>query len=432
MRRPWFAIAWLCVLASPLWLLPASKAVAGAAVSAAPARTAAITRRTPRMRPAVFERFAAVQRAAEGGDHAQALGMLESLSADFDGGRTLNSYERANLYYFRGFIRDARGEREAAVLAYRQVLTQQGLPLTMEVNTRYALAQLHLALGQWTQAADILVTWFAISDDPSPEAHVLLARARHEQGRNRDALKELDAAIAEARQRHLAPQEDWYLLMRTAAYADGDLKRTAVTLETLARDFPRKEYLLQLAAIEAELNQPARRVAAMEAAWLAGWLVDAQELLGMADLYLAVGLPVRAAALLEQELAAGRIAETPTNLALIATAWQQAREPALAIPRLEAAARLGKDAQLWMRLAGLQLDHEQPASAAESARAALALDGAAADGARVLLGRALYEMGRLREAREAFLLAQQEPASQATAAQWLRFLDTEIARRELL
>ena len=85
-----------------------------------------------------------------------------------------------------------------------------------------------------------------------------------------------------------------------------------------------------------------------------------------------------------------------------------------------------------MRLAGLQLDHEQPASAAESARAALALDGAAADGARVLLGRALYEMGRLREAREAFLLAQQKPASQAAAAQWLRFLDTEIARRELL
>lgn len=432
MHPPWFAIVWLGVLGSPLWLLPASHASAAAEVSAAPARTAAITQRTPRMRPALFQRFAAVQRAAEGGDHAQALAMLEALAGDFDGGRTLNSYERANLYYFQGFIRDARGEREAAVLAYGQVLVQQGLPLTMEVNTRYALAQLHLALGQWTQAADMLVSWFAISDDPPPEAHVLLARARHEQGRSRDALKELDAAIAEARRRHLAPQEDWYLLMRTAAYGAGDLTRTAATLETLARDFLRKEYLLQLAAIAAELNQPARRVAAMEAAWLAGWLVDAQELLGMADLYLAVGLPVRAAALLEQELAAGRIAETPANLALIATAWQQAREPALAIPRLEAAARRGKDAQLWMRLAGLQLDHEQPAGAAESARAALALDGTAADGVRVLLGRALYEMGRLPEAREAFLLAQQEPASQPTAAQWLRFLDTEIARRELL
>jgi hypothetical protein len=37
-------------------------------------------------------------------------------------------------------------------------------------------------------------------------------------------------------------------------------------------------------------------------------------------------------------------------------------------------------------------------------------------------------MGRLREAREAFLVAQQEPASQAAVAQWLSFLDTEIAR----
>ncbi len=60
--------------------------------------------------------------------------------------------------------------------------------------------------------------------------------------------------------------------------------------------------------------------------------------------------------------------------------------------------------------------------------AALALDGAAADGVRVLRGRALYEMGRLREAREALLVAQQEPTSQAAVAQWLRFLDTERAR----
>ena len=126
MHPPWFAIVCLGVLGSPLWLLPVSHASAAAEVSAAPARTAAITQRTPRMRPALFQRFAAVQRAAEGGDHAQALAMLEALAGDFDGGRRLNSYERANLYYFQGFIRDARGEREAAVLAYGQVLVQQG------------------------------------------------------------------------------------------------------------------------------------------------------------------------------------------------------------------------------------------------------------------------------------------------------------------
>jgi hypothetical protein len=49
-----------------------------------------------------------------------------------------------------------------------------------------------------------------------------------------------------------------------------------------------------------------------------------------------------------------------------------------------------------------------------------------------MLGRALYAAGRLQEAREAFALAGKEPADSAVAAKWLRFLEGEIARKEML
>ena len=414
--------------------VPALPAIADTGEPAArkPVYGLAAPRRTPQIRRAVFERFDEVQRTADAGEHGKALDMLDAVARDFDGGRGLNSYERANLFYFRGFIETARGNRDVAARAYLQVLKQPGLPAIMEANTRYSLAQLQVALSQWAQAAAMLHAWFAITEDPLPEAHALLARALHGQRLEQEALAEVDAAIAEAKRRHLAPQESWYLLMRAAAYAAGDLPRTARALERLAGEWPRKEYFLQLAAVYAQQGEPARRVAAMEAPWLAGWLVEEQELLGLAALYLENGLPLRAADLLGRELTAKRITTTPEHLVLLASALERAQEPVRAITALAAAARLGNDGGVWMRLAALQLANADAAGAEDSARAALALGDRRPEGARVMLGRALYAKGRLEEAREVFELAGKEPGESAAAGKWLRFLEGEIARKALL
>ena len=422
------------VFAACCLAVPAASVVQSAEVPTAqkPARALVAPRRTPQIRRAVFQRFDEVQRTADAGEHEKALGMLQALAKDFDGGRGLNAYERANLYYFQGFIEDARGNTDAAARAYLQVLKQTGLPAVMEANTRYSLAQLQLRLAQWAQAAAMLRAWFAITEDPLPEAHVLLARALHGQEKHREALAELDAALVEAKRRHLAPQESWYLLMRASAYGAGDLSRTATALETLAAQWPRKEYFLQLAAVYAERGEPARRVAAMEAPWLAGWLTDEQDLLALAAVYLDNGLPARAASLIDTELNAGRITTTSEHLALLATAWERAQEPARAMPRLEEAARMDNDGALWMRLAGLQLAQGVPEGAAASARAALALGDRTPADARLMLGRALYAAGRLQEARDTFVLAGKEPGARAAAAQWLRFLEGEIERQDLL
>lgn len=388
--------------------------------------------RSPRIRSALIARLDAVQQAADAGRLDEALGLLDAIRRDHDGGRALNAYERANLYYFYGFIQDARGDREAAARAYAEVLAQRGLPTAMAQSTRFSLAQVQAALGQWEKAAGLLEAWLRAADTPTPEAHALLARALHELGRESRALAEIDKALRLAREENVAPQEGWYLVMRAAAYANGDLPRTARTLEELAARWPRKDYFLQLSAIYAETGDVPRRVAAMEAAWLAGWLQTEPELLGLAYLYLDAGLPLRAAAMLEQEIAAGRVAATAANLELAGTAWRQAREPARAIVKWQAAAALAKDAGLWLRLAGLQLDDDRPADAAEAVRAALALGGGERpDSARLLLGTALYRLGRLEEARDEFRTARRDPRSRQEAAQWLRYLDAEMARREM-
>ena len=129
---------------------------------------------------------------------------------------------------------------------------------------------------------------------------------------------------------------------------------------------------------------------------------------------------------------ATRIARSPANLGVLAAAWQQAGEPWRSLASLREATGTDADAAQWLRLAGLELQLGEAEAAARSARAALGAGGGdRPDSARILLGTALFEAGRMDEAREAFLAAGRDPRSRDEAGRWVRYLENETARRAM-
>ena len=54
------------------------------------------------------------------------------------------------------------------------------------------------------------------------------------------------------------------------------------------------------------------------------------------------------------------------------------------------------------------------------------------DSVQIVLGVALYNLGRYVDARSAFTEAARDRRSRQSAEQWLRFLDTEITRADQL
>jgi len=417
-------------VAAVLLALPALLAPAGwPGASSARAEDAQATRRTPTLRNEVHAKLADVQQAAEVGDFATAERLLAALQAEFSGKRALNSYELANVHNFYAYIYYSQQKHPEAIRAYEKVLAQPGLPGAMETGTRYSLAQLYVATADWKRAAAMLESWFRIAEEPAPEAWMLLAQTNYQIGEYERALGNIDKGMAEARRRGMAPKENWYLLARMISYDKGDLRRTASVLEVLARQWPRKDYFVQLSAIHGELKDEPRQLAAMEVAYLAGWLDDERELVNMAYLYLGADMPWKAARVLEKGLEAGKVEAGAKNLELIGIALRQARENRHAIVYLERAAALAGDAEMWARLANLQLDEDASEQAVEAARKALAMGGGRRpDHTQVVLGMALYNLGRYDEARAAFTEAGRDPRSEQVATQWLHFLQTEIAR----
>jgi tetratricopeptide (TPR) repeat protein len=186
---------------------------------------------------------------------------------------------------------------------------------------------------------------------------------------------------------------------------------------------------VQLSAVYGELKDEQRQLAAMETAYRAGWIATERELLNMAYLYLGGDMPWKAARVLEKGIEAGQIEASAKNLELVGIALRQARENRRAIVWLERAAALAGDAEMWARLASLQLDEDASEQAVEAARKALAMGGGRRpDNTQVVLGMALYNLGRYDEARAAFTEAGRDPRSEQVATQWLHFLQTEIAR----
>lgn len=415
------------LLALPALLAPAGLPGAGRA-RAEDARPQEL-QRTPTLRNEVYARLATAQQAAEAKEFATAERLLAALQREFSGTRALNSYELANVHNFYAYIYYSQQKYPEAIRSYEKVLAQPGLPAAMETGTRYSLAQLYVVTGDWTRAAAMLESWFALAEEPAPEAWMLLAQANFQIKRHDRALGNIDKGMAEARRRGMAPKENWYLLARMIHYEKGDLQRTASVLDVLAAQWPKKDYFVQLSAVYGELKDAQRQLAAMETAYLAGWLGTERELLNMAYLYLGGNMPWKAARVLEKGVEAGQIEASAKNLELIGIALRQARENRRAIAWLERAAALAGDAEMWARLASLQLDEDAGEQAVEAARKALAMGGGRRpDNTQVVLGMALYNLGRYDEARAAFTEAGRDPRSEQVATQWLHFLQTETAR----
>ena len=150
-----------------------------------------------------------------------------------------------------------------------------------------------------------------------------------------------------------------------------------------------------------------------------------QEVLQLVQLYLSAGIPYKAARLLEQQLATGKISNTARHRELLAHAWTSARERKQAISALERAILDNAKPELRLRLAQWYSESEDWQAVT---RLLAPLEGNkdtyTTSQARLLLGIAQFELGNTDAAHAAFKRALEHPKTSKTAQQWLDFIDT--------
>lgn len=397
------------------------------------------TRRTPALRNKVYERLAEAQGFAEAKDYASAEAILNDMISE-DGKRALNSYELANVYNLHAFLSYVKEDYAQSLRYYGQVIAQPDIPLAMEINTRFTVAQLYFVQEKWQQGIDALLTWFDLNEKPNAGAYVLLAQGYYQVKDYNLALKNVETAIGMHEGEGKLPKEQWYNLARFLYFDKEDFDSALGVLNTLIIYYPKKQYWVQASHLYGEKKDEPTQLALMEAAYEQGFLDRSSELVTMSYLYLNAETPYYAGAVMQKGFADELVEDKSKNFELAGSAWAQAREVAKSIPMMEKAAAKSEEGELYVRLGNVYLDGDQFSKSADSIIKGLNKGGVKRpDQARLALGMAYFNLGDYDEARKAFRAAGKEGArrkewqrSQEMAQQWIAYVTSEEDRQREL
>lgn len=390
------------------------------------------TRRTPALRNAVYEKLSEAQVAAEAKDLGMAKAILDEMIAN-SGSKALNSYELANVYNLYAFIQYSKEDYAGALRSYEKVVVQADIPLAMEINTRFTIAQLYFIQEQWQKGIDALLKWFAMTETPNANAYILLAQGYYQVKNYDQALVNVDKAIAMSKAADKVPKEQWYNLARFLYFEKNDVKNTVVVLEELLKYYPKKEYWVQISHMYGEQDKTSQQLAAMETAYMQSMLDKDNEQVTMAYLYLNADVPYKAAKVMDKGLGNKTIEGKSKNWELTGNAWRQAQELNKAIPAMEEAAAKSSEGELYARLGNIYLDNDDFNKAITAINKGLSRGGVKrADTARLVLGMAYFNTNQYEKAREAFTAAARDERSAAYAEQWIGYMDSELARQKSL
>lgn len=388
-------------------------------------------KKTPALREQVYSQLARAQQLADEGDVNAGLDVLRNVESKLS---SMNSYERAMLWNFYGYMYYGEDNIAKAIEYFAKVVEEEAIPEALEQNTLFSLAQLALGQGEFEKTIDYLQKWERLT---APEQHqkawVLKAQALYQQGDYKAALAPITKAIDTVESKQQVPEENWLVLQRAIYFELGDTKRVAAILEDMVRYYNKPEYWVQLAGVYGQLGQENKQLAMLETAFQQGFLTKGQDLLNLAQTYFFNDVPYKAGQVLEQALEQGAVERNLRHLKLLAQAWVAARETDKASAALLAAAALSDDGELDAQRATLLLNAERNKDAIIAAQAALEKGDLKQPGTmHLVIGMAELNLENFNAALQAFAVAKKFDDARKSASQWERYAQAEQEQQNRL
>jgi predicted Zn-dependent protease len=388
------------------------------------------TKVTQTLSQATYKQMEIAQKAFEAKDYKGAEAAMDVLKAKQD---KLNDFEKATLWNLYAAIYRSEDDNKRAVEAYVQVLKQDNLPEGLRDNALFSLAQTFFLMEDYKKSIQVMDKWFATATDPQPDAYILEAQAYYQLQQYEQAKAPILKALGIAKQRNQPFKENWLGLLRAVYFELKDYGNATKVMEALVSIYPKDTYFLQLSGLYGLQGDQKRQAEVMHAAYVGGFVHNAGDVLNVARLYMAQEAPQRAVDLMKAKLRDKTLEINIENLQLLAQAMSLARDTDEAIPVLNKLAGMSGESKHYNYLGQAYSQQGNWAKAAEAYDNALkAKDVANADSLHMALGIALYNDGKLQAARGAFsAIAASSPNGEA-AANWIKFIGTEMDRNNAL
>ncbi len=343
---------------------------------------------------------------------------IDKLSKMVDGGGS--EYEKSIVYYNLGFAYSSKNDYTNAAKNFEKSLALNAMPQQQYDQLLFNLGQLYVADKQYDNGIRTLERYIAESCTPvPPDANIFLAQAYLEQKRFKDALPQVDQAIAKSK----TVKESWLQLKLAINYELKNYRACADVLLKLISITPAKsDYWKQLSGMFMELKDDAGAVATLALADRQGFLTTPNEIRNLYNIYMSVDLPYKAGTFLQDAIDKNRVPGDEKNLNSVADAWINARESARAESVLKKLAAQSEKGEYYFKLGAMYGDDERWKESKEMLEKAISKGnlGTKAGEAYLRLGVANYGLKDYRSAETAVNKAMSYDNVRGQAGQWLR------------
>ncbi|QTH63038.1 hypothetical protein J1N51_09800 [Psychrosphaera ytuae] len=416
-----------CIAATVLFgssLVTIVPGIDGSTVVAAEKSSEKKRRRTPAMGSRVYSQLARAQELADAGNVAEGLAVLDSVKDKAD---SLNSYERAMMHNFYGFIYYNAERMTDAMNAFEQVVAQSPIPESLEKSTLFSLSQLAMANGDYQKTLDFLTRWESVNEGDIPvKNYVLKAQATYQAKRYEEAASYIDTAIKLAEKQEAQPLENWYVLQRAVYFELKQPKKVTKVLETMVRKFNKPEYWVQLGGMYGEIGEEEKQLAVLEAAYLQGYITKKTQLRNLAQIYYFNGLPYKAGSVMQKAIDSQQLASSEKNLKFMAQSWLAAKEYDLAVNAFDQLAKVTKGGDAYQQIAEIRLQQgKYQATITAGQKAAEQGDLTNPGNLYLAMGMAYFNLKEFEASIDALNQAKEHKSVQRMAKQWLKFVERE-------
>jgi tetratricopeptide (TPR) repeat protein len=360
--------------------------------------------------------------------------MNEAIKKLQDLAETGSDYEKALVNYNLGMAYSSKNDYATATKAFAKALNFNALPQQQAEQLQYTLGQLYMFSNQQDEGIKTLQSYIANSCSAvPPEAHIFLASALAERKRYKEALPQIEQAIAKAKE----PKESWLQTKLSIAYELKDYTTCAQTLVQLIGMVPDKpEYWRQLSSMFMEMKQDTSALAVLALAERQGFVEKPNEIRNLYSIYMMLELPFKAGMVIQGALDKNKLPSDETNLDSLANAWINARETNRAETTLKRLASMSEKGEYYFKLGAMYGDNERWKESKEALDKALQKGGIRRTGeAWMRVAVAEYSQHNIKGAQAALQKAAGYDESRKQASEWLQHLGaaegaSQVARAE--
>ena len=420
-----------------LQLLPTLDSVAFAAEE----RKRRKARRVPNISEMTFRRLAQAQELMDLKEYDAALEVLVEMDRR---SRRYNGNELGQVYSMFAFIMFSKEDNPRTIQYYEKVL-EQGDDITegLEHGTMYSLAQLYFVEEEYQRSLDMMNRWLIkkadFGEDPGPNPRYFMGQVYYAMKDYPGATKQIELAITMAEERNMVPiKENWWQLLRFLYFEQDNWDRVLEILHVLVRDYPKRDYWVQLAGIYGQEGYEREQVLAMEVAHAGGYLDRERDVLNYGGLLMQEEVPYRAAKWMQVGFDEELVEATAKNLQSLGQAYQIAQDVDDAIPILEEAGELSDEGEIFSRLSQLYLEKDEYKKCTDAADSALEKGVDREYNTEIVLGMCLFNRDRLTQARKTFVTARRHARADKNESvericnQWITYIDRDRIRRDEL